>query len=59
MDVISTVYCIVFIHTYVAESTLFSFRNGHLSICECLVAANAEVNSKDVYGQTPLHKASQ
>ena len=59
MDVISTVYCIVFIHTYVAESTLFSLRDGHLSICQLLIAANADINSKDHRGQTSLHYASQ
>ena len=59
MDVISTVYCIVFIHTYVAESTLFSLRNGHLSICQLLIARNADINSKDGDGETPLHYASR
>ena len=59
MGVISTVYSIVLIHTYVAESTLFSLRYGHLSICQCFIAANAEVNSKDSDGETPLHYASR
>ena len=54
--------CIVlcsFIHTYVAESTLFSLRNGRISICQFLIAANADINAKDLDGQTPLHFASR
>ena len=33
-------------------------RRGHLFICQFLITAKAEVNSKDGDGQTPLHDAS-
>ena len=52
----SVLYCV---HTCIAVSTLFSLSCGHIFICQFLVAANAEVNSKDVYGETPLHHASR
>ena len=48
------VYC-----SYITWCTLSSLRWGNLSVCESLVRAKAEVNSKNSDGNTPLHLASR
>ena len=51
------VYCVQC--SYTAWSILSLLRFGHLSVCETLVRANAEVNSRDrKSGYTSLHLAS-
>ena len=45
--------------SYITWSTLSSLRSGCLSVCESLVRAKAEVNSKNSDGNTPLHLASR
>ena len=52
--VMSTGYRVL---TNVAWSFLFTLSNGQFSLCETLVHAEAEVNSKDNNGDTPLQLA--
>ena len=40
-------------------STLSSLRSDEVYVCEYLVHAGADLNSKDKSGNTPLHLASR